>query len=102
MGGNGMNVIYWPTQWGKTTALVEMARANGGVVIAKSDASKKYIRGKWSDVDVYTFEEMLNGELKTCEKPLYIDDADETLRNFIEGYAPGEIGGISLTMKRPF
>jgi hypothetical protein len=97
-----MKVIYWPQGYGKTTALVDEARKVGGVVVAKSEASRKYIEGKRGDVEVYTVSDLINGALADSDKPIFIDDADALLNSFISSHSLGAIGGISINMSRPY
>ena len=97
-----MKVIYWPQSFGKTTALVEEALKVGGVVVAKSEASKKYIEGKWPGADVCSIDEFMEGLLKDTDKPVFIDDADELMRHYVALYTGGALSGISVTMNRPY
>lgn len=89
-----MKVLHWPVNWGKTAALVRAAIRAEGVVVAKNQASKDYILGKWPEAEVYTFGETA---LDDVTKPLFIDDADSLLQQLLGNR---EIGGISLTMTK--
>ena len=97
-----MKIIYWPQNFGKTTALVEEAQRAGGVIIAKSEASMKYINGKWPDVEVCTINDMIRGVLLENKKPVLIDDADALLKMYVAQYTAGPLAGFSITMDRPY
>jgi hypothetical protein len=95
------NIIYFPALWGKTARLVKEARKADGVVIAKSDASKKYIEKTWPGTAVFTTDELLNGALRQSTKPIFIDDADMLLEALVSQVTPGKLEGISITMQKP-
>ena len=97
-----MKMFNWPQNYGKTTMLVKEAQEAGGVVVAKSEASKKYIEGKWPSAEVYSVDEFLGGCLADSDKPVFIDDADELLKQYVGSLTNGALSGISITMQRPF
>jgi hypothetical protein len=103
-----MKVVFYPVNFGKTRAIVNLARKADGIVIAKNQSSARYIRATWPDVKVTLYGDLNNqtDDFLHFEdgspRPLFIDDAEVLLQELISGEVNNIIRGISITMPRPY
>jgi len=103
-----MKVVFYPVNFGKTRAIVNLAREAEGIVVAKNESSARYIRTTWPNMRVCLYVDLkdqddsfLNFEDGT-PRPLFVDDAEVLLQELISNDVGNIIRGVSVTMPRPY
>lgn len=93
-----MKLIYKPRGKGKTTEIIKEVLKNDGILIVRDAIIKRGVVGNYPSLkgQVFSCYDVKKRGLYGIRKPVYIDDADYLLQEFI---GENEIKGITITME---